>query len=63
MILLGNILMNCVVRKASQGKIPAGKKNLDLVSRRKLPDAIEDVRGLVFAQHRFEFLCDSVSLC
>ena len=50
-IFFGNVLMNGVVRKASERRTPAIKKALDFISSRVLLDAGEDLSGLILSQH------------
>jgi hypothetical protein len=43
--------MDGVVGKACERKPAAREKNFSFISRREFPDAVEDVCGLVSAQH------------
>ena len=62
-VLVGNILMDSIVREASKGKSSAREKNFDLVSTRELSNAVKDVSGMFPGQHLdLAFLCVSVSL-
>jgi hypothetical protein len=46
MVIFGDVLMDGIVRKTSQRKPPARKKNLNFIGRGKFLDAIKDVGGL-----------------